>query len=383
MRKSSQYSTVESYPFSGLTIAPSQALGGVRLIPLTREHIREDLRLGSRLHREQWSKVTTTSSGSYYSIIPHSLVATWTNDGSPAAPFGSQLIREDQWSSFTGINVFHRMRKQEGTHQLRFLPLHLAMEGFLALEFGGPKLGWEEYCKAAARGLSRRAEFSFPGTAITGMEDALRLFEIHERQVGLIVLVNEVLASIFVVPHPEDYRLLHRTLILDFFGELIYLHSLYASGQIVLPEPIQPEKINSLDDLRSELTQLRSRWNQIGQLLASRLLQQQVSTDTSYTLGPFTLKRFMTSLNPAEENHIGEWICREDGTLEYMKTFRLSAAQCRRAYLLKQLGEHQWHLDRCAESLQSSKDELIHRIEQAGFGYLLRPDVLAAAQKQR
>ncbi len=37
---------------------------------------------------------------------------------------------------------------------------------------------------------------------------------------------------------------------------------------------------------------------------------------------------------PNEECHIGERIVREDGTLEYLKTFRLSAAQVRRAYQL-------------------------------------------------
>jgi hypothetical protein len=53
----------------------------------------------------------------------------------------------------------------------------------------------------------------------------LRVFEIHEGQCGVLVFVADHLASAFVVPHPEDYRLLHRTLIEDFYGELIFQSS--------------------------------------------------------------------------------------------------------------------------------------------------------------
>ncbi|MEH2056818.1 MAG: hypothetical protein V7K97_11825 [Nostoc sp.] len=42
------------------------------------------------------------------------------------------------------------------------------------------------------------------------------------------------------------------------------------------------------------------------------------------------LQRFITDLNPNEENHIGEAIIRENGELEYLKTYRLSGMQTRR-----------------------------------------------------
>ena len=45
-----------------------------------------------------------------------------------------------------------------------------------------------------------------------------------------------------------------------------------------------------------------------------------------------------TGLRLHEENHIGELIRRDDGSIEYLKTFRLSDVQARRAHLLQQLG---------------------------------------------
>jgi DNA invertase Pin-like site-specific DNA recombinase len=64
-------------------------------------------------------------------------------------------------------------------------------------------------------------------------------------------------------------------------------------------------------------------------------------------------------------------ILRADGTVEYLKTYRLSRAQTRRAYLLSQLATHGWNLSITAEALNQTSDELVLRLENAGFGYLL------------
>ncbi|AFE07164.1 hypothetical protein COCOR_06844 [Corallococcus coralloides DSM 2259] len=99
-----------------------------------------------------------------------------------------------------------------------------------------------------------------------------------------------------------------------------------------------------------------------------------------YEAGPFHLQRFITGLSPSEENHMGEAILRGDGTVEYLKTYRLSAAQTRRAYLLKQLAQGGWSLERTAEHLKTTQDELIVRLRNAGFGYQLKEHVLKAAE---
>jgi hypothetical protein len=117
-------------------------------------------------------------------------------------------------------------------------------------------------------------------------------------------------------------------------------------------------------------------------VLGRGLLGRGLRNQRIYTAGAFTLERFMTRLDPTDENHLGEAIVRGDGTLEYLKTYRLSAAQVRRAYLLYQLSLHHWNLEASASALGCTKDELMLRLERAGFGYLLKPDVLQAARKR-
>ncbi|GET40132.1 hypothetical protein MiSe_49400 [Microseira wollei NIES-4236] len=161
----------------------------------------------------------------YISYIPHGLVLSWSDNRSPVAAMGGQLISEGKLYN-NGINswrVMHRMAKREAKNQLRFLPLHLAMEGFLSSHFSDPEIPWEGYSRRAkSQGLSPRVEFSFSKRAIPALEDALRVFEIHEHQVGVLLFVSESLASAFVVPTPEDYRALHSSLLQDFSSELIY-----------------------------------------------------------------------------------------------------------------------------------------------------------------
>ena len=129
----------------------------------------------------------------------------------------------------------HHMRKRESKNQLRFLPLHLAMEGFLSMFFSGPDIAWSEYSKyAISHGLGCRYETAVEGRFISRLEDALRVFEIHPKQVGVLIFVAEALASAFVVPTPEDYRLLHASLLEDFYGELIFLYGLLYDTTLVL-----------------------------------------------------------------------------------------------------------------------------------------------------
>src|SRR5262249_2163865 len=150
----------------------------------------------------------------------------WNDDGTPVASFGASLQKgggRDGVAIGRCVRLLHRMVKREDGRQLRLLPLHLAMEGFLALHFGGAATAWPEHSRRAMRrGLSPRMERSMPGSAIAGLEDALRVFEIHEGQTGVLLFVADALASAFVVPHPDDYRALHRSLLEDFFGELLY-----------------------------------------------------------------------------------------------------------------------------------------------------------------
>jgi hypothetical protein len=220
------------------------------------------------------------------------------------------------------------------------------------------------------------------GRMLPDLDDALRVFEIHERQVGSLVFIGDALASAFVVSHPHDYVALHRTLLEDFYGELLLQYGLRAAPAR-MESPIDDEQVASLADLRTQLEQVRAHWRAFHAEMAAGLLGARVRAERVYRAGPFQLQRFMTELDPAAENHIGEAIVRDDGELEYLKTFRLSAAQTRRAYLLSQLAAQQWNLQATAMHLGQSTHEFIRRLDRAGFGYLLKDHVLAAARKRR
>jgi hypothetical protein len=376
--------TSDGLPLRGLRLAPAQAFGAVRLVPLIKEHVREDLRLGSRPLDDDRPLVVGLRGTvdapelAYFSFIPHAYVLRWSPDGSAVAARGASLSAKKQGlRDFGWVRVLHRMARSEGPGALRFLPMHLAMEGFLSLHFGGPDVAWSEYSHAAlSHGLSPRGERSYSGAMINGLEDALRMFEIHERQVGALVFVADALAAMVCFPHPDDYRALHRTLIHDFFGELIVQYALLYSDVPAHRVQLREAEITDLAGLRAAITQARADWAEFTAESAAGVLREPLRWQTVHEAGPFRLRRFVSALRPDEENHIGEAIIRNSGELEYCKTFRLSAAQVRRAYLLERLAACDWDLGRAAEALGTTRDGLLVRLRNAGFGYLLKPHVL-------
>lgn len=376
-----------------LTLAPPQVLGGVRLVPVLRTNAPGDLRLTRREYTEDYAAIELAGNMRYYSYVPHGLVATWTNDGSLCSTFGSQIASHTSkdgkvlQTPFVTARVMQKLCAREfraAKNQLRFLPMGLAMEGFLAYQFDGPSVAWEEYSSfALADGLGHRSEMAIRGSWIAGLDDALRLFEIHEKQVGVLVFIADALASAFVVPNPHDYRKLHQTLLTDYYGDLLFYYGLHADENCIEPDQINGSNVDSLSDLRDGLKDLRSEWSKLSENMSQFLLGREVEARQRYAMGPFQLKSFMTDLNPKEENHIGEMVVRDDGQLEYLKTYRLSGAQCRRAFLLKQLASVGWELDALAEVLTCTKNHLVYRLQNAGFGYLLHQHVIDAMRSTK
>jgi hypothetical protein len=272
------------------------------------------------------------------------------------------------------------MAKREGATSLRFLPLHVAMEGLLARHFGGPDFMWPEYTRQVhSRGLSPRFELTYSGRAIWGLDEALRTFEIHPTQCGVIVFVADALASVFVVPHPDDYRALHRSLLEDMFSELLVRYGLHAADVQAARVELDAARVHSFADVARELDAIEGQWTAYEHTLADGLFARPVAAQEVSRVGPFSLERFRTDMALEAENYLGERIVDSAGHLQYLKVLRLSEAQARRAFLLMKLHEHQWHLERTASGLGVSRKELIERLESAGFGYLLRPHVRGLA----
>ncbi|AGC45958.1 hypothetical protein MYSTI_04666 [Myxococcus stipitatus DSM 14675] len=379
---------IQRLELQGLRLAPSQVWGQVRLVPVLRDEVRGDLRFAQRNYGDALSEVTLRKElGApglkYISYIPHGLVMTWGNRQAEAV-YGTRLQSQDHKKVEAGpvsVRLLHRMVHREDRNQLRMLPLHLAMEGFLTRYFGGPDIAWSEYSKdGLSRGLNPRSEASIPGWASFALDGALRTFELHERQVGLLLFNADELLSAFIVAHPYDYRCLHRTLLEDFYGDLLLQYGyLQVAGDIGLR--LDASQVASVADLRAQVARMREDWGAFHGLLSGGLFGVEVTARKVYEAGPFLLQHFHTSLVPSEENHMGEAITGPDGTLEYLKTYRLSAAQTRRAYLLQQLANSQWNLDDTATALGSTRSDLVVRLANAGFGYLLKGHVLEEAQR--
>lgn len=378
---------------TGLEVRPAQVWGGVRLVPLVRAEPVE----GLRLHREVYGGGGAVDLGdrtTYTSYIPHGFVADWSGDERESAAYGTRLgdgVAGGGGPDAVPVRRHHRLVKRRHTNgraekRLRFLPLHLALEGYLALHFGGPSVVWDEWSQQAVRrGLSPRAEAAYAGWSVPGMAEALRIFEIHPGQCGLMLYVCDSLAAAFVVPHPEDYRALHPTLVEDLYGELIHQYAYYGAPVPDFAARIRDESgsVRTLADLRAAARAQERSWAEAHDgLMARDLLETAYAFERVYRMDSYDLYRFLPPfLRSGEEQHIGELIADRKGRTLYLKTFRLSEGQIRRGHLLRRLADADWHLGRTAEALGTTYAELVRRVETAGLGALL--DAHAVARRLR
>ncbi|MET9673667.1 hypothetical protein ABZY68_11315 [Streptomyces sp. NPDC006482] len=375
---------------TGLDVRPAQVWGGVRIVPLVRAEPVPGLRLRREVY-EGWGAgaVDLGDRTTYTSYIPHGFVADWagTGTGAETASYGTRLCDEDGPPPCVPVRRLHRMAKRRQVERrLRFLPLHLALEGYLALHFGGPSVVWDDWSRKALRhGLSPRAEAAYAGWAVPGLAEALRVFELHPSQCGLLLYVADALAAAFVVPHPDDYRLLHPTLVEDLYGELVHQYAYYGGPLPEFTARIRDGAggIRNLADLRAAAREQERAWAVAHEgLMARDLLETSYAFERVYRAGPFDLYRFLPPfLRDGREQHIGELITDHKGRAAYLKTFRLSENQIRKGHLLRRLADHDWHPGRTAEALGTSYEEIVRRIEAAGFGGLL--DAHAVARRAR
>ncbi|MYW04211.1 hypothetical protein [Streptomyces sp. SID3343] len=377
------------FALTGLTARPAQVWGAVRLVPLVRDEAITDLRLDRRVYGVGDPSIVDVGDGTFYrSFIPHAFVASWETGQGPSAAFGTQLQERPATPRRAKVwlpkRSLRRMARGVDGTRLRFLPMHLAMEGYLALHFGGPSIAWEEWTDRAVReGLSPRTEEAFCGAWVRGLADALRVFEIHPGQCGVALYVADALASVFVVPHPSDYRALHATVLEDMYGEALFHYANYVDAVPDFVATIAAERVSSIADLRREAAGQHDAWGRFHRLMLSGLTGENAYTHQfTYRLGPYELSRFLPSFRLDEENHIGERIVHQDGRLAYCKTFLLSAAQVRRGHLLSRLHENDWDLAATATALHTTPSALEHRIRDSGFESLLRHHVVAALERE-
>lgn len=365
---------------AGLTLGAPQIHGAIRLVPVRRIAPLA----GIAMHSFDLPERPASGEDELVRIAGHGLAFT-TDTLAPSTVFGTKLGTSRRAGLLAlgapGARLFRR-ETRPGRPHFRFLRQQIALEGYLYLAARGPEIAFAEY---AARALRGGAVMPMPveerGMRLRGLRDALRVFELHDDQVGVLVYAADVFASAFVMPTPADYRRLHASLVLDLFGDLIHQYAFFHDAVHTGVPDIDAEAVHSLDDLERAVCEMRAAFASQQHDLAAGLLRAELVFEHLHTMRDFTLERFLPSFDPSSDNHVGEQVLGPDGELAYLSTYRLSAAQAKRGYLLSRLVAHGWDLALAAGELGTDVEGLVLRLRNAGFGYLIKAHVLAEAQR--
>lgn len=364
----------------------SQVWGNIRILPVLSNNYSNNLRLQMRKYNENIQIVNVDKNLSYFSYIPHAFIIKYDKEGSSYSTKGTKVTSKDgkvYGNKDFSIRYNEKMFKKESKQTFRFLPFHTAMEGYLEISFNQPRTHWEEYRgKALAFGLAFRYEYNYSGRLLPDLEDALRLFEIYENQVGSILYINDFPASVFIVSHPEDYRILHNTLILDQYSELIYYYGVMANQVSPFNFKINENNVNSIDTLKREFYKSLNQITEFEKSVANHLISYETDFKKLNDFGEYSFGRFISSLEENKSAFIGESIIDKNNNIQYMKTFHLSVEQTRKARLLKNLEKNDWNITNTAKEMKISYEELIKLMERLGFAYLLKPEIIDKVNKK-
>ncbi|THV28736.1 ARPP-2 domain-containing protein [Glycomyces paridis] len=351
----------------GLTALPSQVWGGIRLVPLARDEPIESL----RLHRSGFD--ADGPNGPYSArccYAPHGLVAEWTRDGTAVPALGTALqmaARTVRKSRKPPTKLDHRTRT-------RFIPHQTSLEAFLPLPFNAPVDAWNLWAAFASKekGAPREDLTAVGGHRVTGLADALRVFEIHPDQCGVLVYAADTLAGALVTPHPDDYRAMHPTLVQDKYGELIARYAHLHPHAPDLSGRLDAAAVDTVADLRAQIRAAKEAWATFHEdVMAAGLLDLDYRISDAYRMQEFTLQRFRPKSLQRGEAHVGESIMDDEGRLAFLHSFRLSETQLRRGRLLEALAEQRWDPEAAGAALGISVHALGERLRTAGYESVL------------
>lgn len=366
----------------GLRAAPAQVWGQVRLVPLVRDEPMPQLRLGLDRKDRGWTSADVPG-GRYYSYVPHSMVLSWGARAEEAKVAWETSLGEGGQGRARAkgcpVHLKHGLYRRVSSSAVEFLPLHLAIEGFLSQLMKGPQIAWREYSPEAVRfGAGCVCMESISGHGIGGLAGALSRFEIHQGQCGVLIYVSGRLATAFIVSHPDDYRQMHHSLIHDAYAPLLVSAWPTQEHELVfdaLEWGEQPgQKVRDVATLSEVFERAYAKWSEQEEEFVDELFGHHLKAQRLYSAGPFELVRFISQASwLGREAHVGEAIVGEDGHLGYLKTYRLSAQQVQRLTLLRQLEACDWDIKRASELTQSMYPMgLKQKMRELGLGYLLR-----------
>lgn len=374
---------------AGLEKSRIQTLAGqhwsaIRLVPLIRAEPRYDLRLyQQQFPPNEWAVVDLNPRLQYSCFSPHGMIVDWESDGTPVVSAGAQLGKADGkvWKGLP-VRQLKRLVKKQKDGRVRLLSLDLAIAGFLATYFKAPETLWPEFYskKIESKGLSPRSMWAYSGAALWGLEQALRTFEKHPQQVGMMLFVADAPAAVVLYPNPADYARVHRGLLSDMFSQTLVDYALYHS-EVQDHMAAAPLQAQSWAELRQAVQQMRSELHDFQFWMGETLLQTPLRSEVVRKMGPFTLQRFI-SAPEADQAFAGE--CIEDqGALLYLKLMILPQEQQAQLELLDLLQAHDWNPNAAAQARQWSETRLIQRLFKAGLGDMVRLDRLRQALAQQ
>ncbi|SDL51914.1 hypothetical protein SAMN05216298_4196 [Glycomyces sambucus] len=353
--------------FAGLETRPGQVWGAIRLVPLVRDEPIE----GLRMHPGALDEPRYPADDCWY--VPHGLTAEWTGDGAGVPELGTALRMPA-----STVRGSRRPKSKTGHRtRVRFLPRRGALETYLPLAFKAPVIAWPDWSRRAfTRGLLPQPDRTYYGTLLDGLADALRVFEIHPRQCGVLIYVADALSGALITPHPDDYRALHPTLIEDSYSELIWRYAVLYDTAPDYAVKLDTSTISSLSDLRIEAAAAQRTWSTFhDDTLAGGLLDPDYDFTDVYKMADFRLVRYRPAFKTGTETHVGEAILDPQGRPAFLQSFRLSETQVRRGRLLEALGTHDWHLADTAEALHLTKPSLVALLHNSDLDWMLRQDV--------
>jgi hypothetical protein len=377
--------SIDSVNIAGLEPRASQQWRSVRLVPLVRTKTVNGLRL-ARVDEGDMPTITRLSAhtahpereSAFVSIVPHSFVLGWGEDAECELNQGVAFVRASDGRTFhtrgCSVKLKLRMARRSGARSLRFAPQQLALEGLLSLFFTGPEVAsrdWSE--RLMRRGLDPRVERALSGRAMPHLSEALRVFEVLDGQCGMLLYFGDLLFGSFVAPTPEDYRAVHDSLVLDLFPAELLEHARYEAP--TFRASIDARGVRTIAELRAALDREELAWKQWTMFTASELFRNAM-VQSVYGMDGVRLERFVTTLERKGEHHAGERVVARDGTVAYLKTYRLSVPQARRAYLLKSLADSHWEIDVAAVKTRMTRGQFLEELHRFDFGWMLGPEVL-------
>ncbi|MCA9687304.1 MAG: hypothetical protein KC457_34405, partial [Myxococcales bacterium] len=322
--------TSQGFALRELEFGTVQVFGPIEIVPVIRRSIRPDFRVLRRmLEGHPFAARVDDDDEARWLCVPSGVIVDNDAEGRGQANFGARVLdaRRNNVPKARSLERLSRLSARRRSELVSFLPDNIGRWGFMLFLYGFPG-SWDEFGgEVLERAHLQWVEGMAPGGRVPGLAEALRVFEIVDGQVGAMVWIAGQLTGTLVLPHPDDYRALHHSLLGDWYVQTLVQ---YARSWAHVPEHYADGVAGMLEQARpgdvAELRALFGRMRERGETLLDHQLAQALSLplwrDRGLDEGPFNHYRVCSQLSRRGSNFIGELIER-DGRVEYLELMHL------------------------------------------------------------